>query len=154
MPFETAFLGKGLGAHISSKVFDVSVNSWNMFIQTAFLSELFAADVTRVRSFAGPGSSDGGVAVRRVVVSVDRWLVAERHVTDLTLNTWRPYLWNTQKKNEIAIFIHVLRNTVMSLDSERHLRCIFCHWGLTPSGVYSQTMVKPRIHCTRMQLRK
>ena len=93
MPFETAFLGKGLGAHITFKVFDVTVNSWNMFIQTAFLSELFAADVTRVRSFAGPGSSDGGVAVRRVVVSVDRWLVAERHVTQLTLDSqWQPEL--------------------------------------------------------------
>ena len=42
--------------------------------------------------------------MRCVVVSADRWLVAERHVTDLTLDTRRPFLsmQNTRVNYEIS----------------------------------------------------
>ena len=43
-----------------------------MFVHTAFRRELLAANLALVRSFAGRRSNSSGVAVRRVVVSVDR----------------------------------------------------------------------------------
>ena len=55
-----------------------------------FMDELLAADVTFVRSFTRFSSLGG--AVRRVIVGVNRRLVAEHHVTQLTLDARGPKL--------------------------------------------------------------
>ena len=59
-----------------------------MTLQLLFIYRFLAANLALVRSFTGL-SSYVGLGVRCVVVVVDFWYVAERHVTDLTLDGTR-----------------------------------------------------------------
>ena len=65
-----------------------------MLAQIALLRKLLAANFTLVTSF-----SAGSLSVRRVVVSAEGGVIAELHVTQLTLDTRLPCLWNTQKNH-------------------------------------------------------
>ena len=66
--------------------------------QIAFIHKLPAANLALV-----PGDMVlwllSGRWMRSVVVSADFWLVAERHVADLTLDSGRPCLYNTAETN-------------------------------------------------------
>ena len=69
------------------------MNSSQMLTQVASSCKLPVANlalVSDVRMLWSRRRSGAALSMRRVVVSADRWLVAERHVTDLTLDTWRP----------------------------------------------------------------
>ena len=92
MRLEVTFLGEGFGANITLEALGITVNSRHMLVQIAFLRKLLAANVTLVTSFRL-------FCVRRVVVSAEGGVIVEHHVTDLTLNTRLPCLWNTQKNH-------------------------------------------------------
>ena len=67
------------------------MNGRQVLLQPSLLRQSLAANATLIPRFAVFRVT----RMRRVVVNVDRWLVAERHVTDLALDTWRPCLHNT-----------------------------------------------------------
>ena len=78
-----------------------AMNSSQVCTQIAFGCKLLAANLALVfgvrmlRSWC-QWRFDVAVSMRRVVVSADRWLVAERHLADLTLSNWRPCLNQTK----------------------------------------------------------
>ena len=94
MRLEVTVLGEGFGANITLEALGITVNSRHMLVQIAFLRKLLAANVTLVTPFSAWSCS-----VCRVVVSAEGRVVTEHHVTDLTLNTRLPCLWNTQKNH-------------------------------------------------------
>ena len=97
MCLKIAFLGERLGANTTLEALDVTVNSWQMFFHVAFLRKLSAANLALVSGVRMFGSAAAALSMRRVVVSADRWLIAERHMTDLTLDTGSPCLKYTTR---------------------------------------------------------
>ena len=96
VPRQVALFFIDLGTDVTFKSLDVTyaMNRWEVSLQIAFIHKLPAANLALVTSF-----SSGSLSVRRVVVNADCWLVTERHVADLTLDTRRPCLHNTAETN-------------------------------------------------------
>ena len=63
------------------------MNGFKVKIQAAFLCKLPAANLTLVPGVRVLWSATAALSMRRVVVSAYRGMVAERHVTDLTLDS-------------------------------------------------------------------
>ena len=74
--------------------------------------DFFATNVTTklgIRVFSS--------SVRRVVVNVNRWLVTEDHVTQLTLDSWRPRLEQTKVTISICTR-HVTKQSFLQTNSD------------------------------------
>ena len=75
---------------------------WQVLFQGAFLGKLPAANLALVSGVRMLWSAvAAAVSVRGVVVSADRWLVVERHVTDLTLDATRGPNLQTQSNTTV-----------------------------------------------------
>ena len=84
-------------ANVTLEGLDVTntMDSGQVSVQVAFLCKLPAANLALV---SGARALRSAVSMRRIVVSVDRRLVVERHVADLTLDaTRRPNLLTQSK---------------------------------------------------------
>ena len=90
---QVAFYVEDFWADAALEGLDVTIamNGINVTLEAALLCKLPAANVALVSGVSTLGST-AALSMRRVVVSADRWWVAERHVTDLALDTRCPCL--------------------------------------------------------------
>ena len=68
-----------------------------MCLQIAFRRKLPAANLALVPGVKTLGSAAAALSMRRVVVSVESGVVVKHQATNLTLDTRRPCLCNTEK---------------------------------------------------------
>ena len=102
MHFETTFLRKDLWTNLTLKFFDITntMDCRKVSLEIAFKHELPAAKLAVVPCVRMLRSAvAGALSMRCVVVSADRWLVAEHHVTDLTPDAGGPCLKYTKRNN-------------------------------------------------------
>ena len=130
---KSAFLLKHARANVTLEGLDIAnaMNRRQVPLHIPFMHQLLAANLALVSGVRMLRSAS--LSMRRVVVSADRWLVAERHVADLALDTPCPRLLTmkvrptqTHRLDGLYTVLQVNRETVTTSQLGAHVAIGSC----------------------------